>query len=185
MQQLHAFTLDYSGRASSLQTQCGVSAGSLSAANAKPEKTVTAIWDTGAEISAISNRIVNELGLKPVNMARNITAAGEITVYIYAVNIFLPNGINFLMVPVTGNDLGDADMLIGMDIISQGDFAVTNPGGKTTFSFRFPPIERIDFVGQHAATAQTPQPIASVPKVGRNEPCPCGSGKKYKNCHGK
>jgi preprotein translocase subunit SecA len=24
-----------------------------------------------------------------------------------------------------------------------------------------------------------------VPKVGRNEPCPCGSGKKYKNCHGK
>jgi preprotein translocase subunit SecA len=23
------------------------------------------------------------------------------------------------------------------------------------------------------------------PKVGRNEPCPCGSGKKYKHCHGK
>jgi preprotein translocase subunit SecA len=25
----------------------------------------------------------------------------------------------------------------------------------------------------------------NVPKVGRNDPCPCGSGKKYKNCHGK
>ncbi|MCY7310113.1 MAG: SEC-C domain-containing protein [Chitinophagaceae bacterium] len=24
-----------------------------------------------------------------------------------------------------------------------------------------------------------------VPKVGRNDPCPCGSGKKYKQCHGK
>ena len=24
-----------------------------------------------------------------------------------------------------------------------------------------------------------------VEKVGRNDPCPCGSGKKYKNCHGK
>jgi preprotein translocase subunit SecA len=24
-----------------------------------------------------------------------------------------------------------------------------------------------------------------VPKVGRNEPCPCGSGKKYKNCCGR
>jgi len=23
------------------------------------------------------------------------------------------------------------------------------------------------------------------PKVGRNDPCPCGSGKKYKHCHGK
>ena len=29
------------------------------------------------------------------------------------------------------------------------------------------------------------QPIVSAPKVGRNEPCPCGSGKKYKQCHGK
>ncbi len=27
--------------------------------------------------------------------------------------------------------------------------------------------------------------VDDVPKVGRNEPCPCGSGKKYKNCHGK
>ena len=24
-----------------------------------------------------------------------------------------------------------------------------------------------------------------IPKVGRNDPCPCGSGKKYKKCHGK
>ena len=24
-----------------------------------------------------------------------------------------------------------------------------------------------------------------VPKVGRNDPCPCGSGKKYKMCHGR
>ncbi|MDE7413841.1 MAG: preprotein translocase subunit SecA [Muribaculaceae bacterium] len=29
------------------------------------------------------------------------------------------------------------------------------------------------------------QPIKAEPKVGRNDPCPCGSGKKYKNCHGK
>ncbi len=27
-------------------------------------------------------------------------------------------------------------------------------------------------------------PINNIPKVGRNEPCPCGSGKKYKQCHG-
>ncbi|MBK7423053.1 MAG: preprotein translocase subunit SecA [Propionivibrio sp.] len=29
------------------------------------------------------------------------------------------------------------------------------------------------------------QPIQARPKVGRNDPCPCGSGKKYKQCHGK
>ncbi len=28
-------------------------------------------------------------------------------------------------------------------------------------------------------------PASEVPRVGRNEPCPCGSGKKYKQCHGK
>lgn len=32
---------------------------------------------------------------------------------------------------------------------------------------------------------QKPQPVRVEKKVGRNDPCPCGSGKKYKNCHGK
>jgi preprotein translocase subunit SecA len=30
-----------------------------------------------------------------------------------------------------------------------------------------------------------PQPVHVEPKIGRNDPCPCGSGKKYKHCHGK
>jgi len=39
---------------------------------------------------------------------------------------------------------------------------------------------------QQAAAAAPAQPVRrSMPKVGRNEPCPCGSGKKYKACHGK
>ncbi|RIL72445.1 preprotein translocase subunit SecA [Staphylococcus devriesei] len=29
------------------------------------------------------------------------------------------------------------------------------------------------------------QPVVKGDKIGRNDPCPCGSGKKYKNCHGK
>ena len=28
-------------------------------------------------------------------------------------------------------------------------------------------------------------PVKAEKKIGRNDPCPCGSGKKYKNCHGK
>jgi preprotein translocase subunit SecA len=35
------------------------------------------------------------------------------------------------------------------------------------------------------ATAVKQQPIVVGPKIGRNDPCPCGSGKKYKQCHGK
>lgn len=33
-------------------------------------------------------------------------------------------------------------------------------------------------------SANTPSPAPKQPEVGRNEPCPCGSGKKYKKCHG-
>jgi preprotein translocase subunit SecA len=41
--------------------------------------------------------------------------------------------------------------------------------------------------GEGAAGAEhKPQPVErATPKVGRNDPCPCGSGKKYKHCHGK
>ncbi|MDH4557669.1 preprotein translocase subunit SecA [Pseudomonas sp. BN417] len=34
------------------------------------------------------------------------------------------------------------------------------------------------------AVATAAAPVRTEPKVGRNEPCPCGSGKKYKHCHG-
>ncbi len=35
------------------------------------------------------------------------------------------------------------------------------------------------------STAVKQEPVRVGPKVGRNDPCPCGSGKKFKNCHGK
>ncbi|TSA26231.1 MAG: hypothetical protein D4R67_08265 [Bacteroidetes bacterium] len=47
--------------------------------------------------------------------------------------------------------------------------------------------ERSDLLSQaHANTQerQRPQPVKVEKKVGRNDPCPCGSGKKYKHCHG-
>jgi preprotein translocase subunit SecA len=41
------------------------------------------------------------------------------------------------------------------------------------------------FHGGNAPGQQKVQVQRSVPKVGRNDPCPCGSGKKYKYCHGR
>ena len=38
---------------------------------------------------------------------------------------------------------------------------------------------------QRTAPREKPQPVHVEKKVGRNDPCPCGSGKKYKNCHGR
>ena len=36
-----------------------------------------------------------------------------------------------------------------------------------------------------AGSHRRPAAGAAMPRVGRNDPCPCGSGKKYKQCHGK
>ncbi|MDR0367616.1 MAG: SEC-C domain-containing protein [Bacteroidales bacterium] len=44
---------------------------------------------------------------------------------------------------------------------------------------------REEVASQRTSAPQTTQPIRVEKKTGRNEPCPCGSGKKYKNCHGR
>ncbi len=45
-------------------------------------------------------------------------------------------------------------------------------------------VQSLGWDGNEAAPASD-QSVRGTPKVGRNDPCPCGSGKKYKACHGK
>jgi len=136
-----------------------------------------AIWDTGATNSVITQKVIDQCGLKPTGMTVVHTAQGTTTTETFLVCILLPNKVVLPEVRVSKLPIRGADVLIGMDIISQGDFAVTNKDGKTVFSFRMPSMECIDFVKQ----SQHPTPVISA-KVSRNDPCPCGSGKKYKRC---
>ncbi|MBR1486942.1 MAG: preprotein translocase subunit SecA [Synergistaceae bacterium] len=47
-------------------------------------------------------------------------------------------------------------------------------------------MEKQEFsLSQSQNQGQAPAPVHKLPKVGRNDPCPCGSGKKYKYCHGR
>lgn len=50
---------------------------------------------------------------------------------------------------------------------------------------RYETSRRNDAAGTPQKTPEKVQPVRVEKKVGRNEPCPCGSGKKYKQCHGK
>jgi preprotein translocase subunit SecA len=43
-------------------------------------------------------------------------------------------------------------------------------------------LDQLQFAGGEASTKK--QPVLAQHKAGRNDPCPCGSGKKYKKCHG-
>ena len=57
-------------------------------------------------------------------------------------------------------------------------------GGKPLTAEDLPPLES-PFAHAQASSSESPEPFRrDAPKVGRNDPCPCGSGKKYKKCHG-
>ena len=111
-------------------------------------QTFQALWDTGATRSSITQNVVQSLALIHTTFT-DVEHAGGITnnVPVYLVNIVLPNRVQFSGVEVAESKLPpNIDVIIGMDIITQGDFAVTNRGSKTTFSFRHPPQADIDFV---------------------------------------
>ncbi len=140
-----------------------------------------AIFDTGATNCVITQKIVDACGLKPISMAVVKTANGEHNCEVYLVNIGLPNRVAFTNWRVTKQELPpNTDVLIGMDIIGAGDFAVTHKDKKTVFSFRYPSSARIDFVEEY----NKPKPVFAASSQGRNTRCACGSGKKFKNCCG-
>jgi len=114
-----------------------------------------AIWDTGATHSAITKKVADDLELKPTGVREVRHAKGKSVANTYLVNIWLPNKLMVSQVRVTEVDLIPDDntsddqqpqILIGMDIIGMGDFAVTNFNRKTTMSFRFPSVKEIDFI---------------------------------------
>jgi len=176
-----SFTVTHNGIASVLQSDAHIWEAFDPKTTTPPAalKRFLAIWDTGATNSVITQQVIDECGLKPIGMTQVNTANGSMITPVFLASIFLPNKVCIPQLRVTqGNLLGNAQVLIGMDIIRQGDLAITNKDGKTVFSFRMPSCECIDFVKMSS-------PARVNPRIGRNQPCPCGSGKKYKNCHGK
>jgi len=148
-----------------------------------PEK-YRGIWDTGATGSAITQKVIDDVGLKPTGMVKVNTASQKgVPTEVYLVSVFLPNRVCIPQLKVTRANLVGTEVLLGMDIISQGDFAVTNENGKTVLSYRLPSTTCLDFVKEQPSTI--PQITKPPGKISRNAPCPCGSGKKYKKCCGK
>ncbi|MDR1024002.1 MAG: aspartyl protease family protein [Prevotellaceae bacterium] len=116
------------------------------------------IWDTGATGSVITKSTAAALALLPINRARVRGVHGAKEVNVYFVKITLNNRNITLTAQVTECDELSADnsvgMLIGMNIITMGDFAVTSYLGQTTMSFRVPSLQKIDFVAEMRAGTQ-------------------------------
>ena len=178
----HSFTIEHNGRASVIQTKVHITEAFDPNNHPHPSfKEYIAIWDTGATNTVITKKVAVDCGLLPISMCRVETAGGAIDSSVFLVNLRLPQGVGVQHLRVTEAILnGAADVLIGMDIIGMGDFAITNKDGKTVCSYRIPSIECIDFVKQAALLSPA---ISS--KISRNSLCTCGSGIKYKKCCGK
>lgn len=128
---------------------------------------IKAIWDTGATGSAISKKLANQLGLVQTGIARVNTANGQIDQKTYTVDIGLPNKLLIQGIIATEVDslASGCDALIGMDIITLGDFSVTNHKSVTCMSFRFPSLHEIDYV-KNLGVVVTPNILAG--KIGSN-----------------
>lgn len=151
-------------------------ASSLNNENIKKNQFI-ATWDTGATNTVISDKVVKECGLIPTGMIKVATAGGIMDAFTYVIDIILPDDVRINNLKVTGGRLGDTDVLVGMDIITRGDFAVSCYEGNLKFTYREPSQQSIDFVKDRTIKLES--------KPNRNSKCPCGSGKKYKQCCGK
>jgi hypothetical protein len=180
---IHAISRYYQNISDSIVTDLSV----VNPFNGLIEKT-SGIWDTGATNSCISKNLAQKLGFQTVQRTTVIGVHGPQEVNVYFATIILPNENIKINIPVTEcNELskdGSISVLIGMDVITKGDFCITNLNGKTVMTFRSPSIELIDWVDD----INKENKIHKMHKIWSshgNDKCPCGSGRLYKNCHGK
>ena len=111
-------------------------------------RTYKAIWDTSAQCSVITKKVVVDLHLKSIGIMLIHGVTGIAYQRSYIITISINEGIIFPTltgIPSCRKLPSGYDILLGMDIIQWGDFAVTNFEDKTVFSFRVPSQECIDF----------------------------------------
>jgi predicted aspartyl protease len=179
MLNIHSFTNNYNGLCRQLTLPVKISIADTEGG----EYLTNGIIDTGADGSVISHHVAKVLGASPYSFTRSNTASEQnVITPMYRASIQLKDDVIISGLNVTAGSLVEGtECLIGMDILTMGDLAVTNFEQKTCVSFRIPSIQHIDFVD----AANKSKPIVSSKLISRNSPCPCGSGKKYKLCHGK
>lgn len=114
----------------------------------KRVKVQRSLWDTGASVSLISVRVAKVLGLESIGKS-GVSGYNEgVDVKnTYLVHLGLPTGDIVTNIMAMEFDSDEYDVVIGMDVICKGDYAITNQNAKTTFSFRIPSEDEIDFMG--------------------------------------
>jgi len=139
----HAFTMNYSNITRELFCDVIVKEPLIT----YKEDVFRSIWDTGATNTVISSKVVESLGLKPIDKVRMSGVNSVVEANVYLVDLYLPNNVRIQSLNVAEGSINNCDVLIGMDVITIGDMAISNHGGQTKFTFSFPPHHnRADYV---------------------------------------
>jgi len=146
MQRQEAFTMNYTGISNRIIIPVTV-------VNDKGfKKEFPGLIDTGATNTCVSLELAQELSLISISVVDSGTAGGKTKANVYVTDLILFQGrVHVPKHKVLSANLTEqpgVEMLIGMDILSSGDFALTNKDGKTRASFRVPSCESYDFVPQ-------------------------------------
>lgn len=177
-----SFTVAFDQSVNVLRVNVGIAPNAVALGTGNGNRWVS-LWDTGATRSVITKAVVDALELKPISVGTARTPQGTYDAYLYYIDLYLPNSVYFPKLLVMEGQPADCDILIGMDVIGHGDFAVSNYNQQTTFTYRYPSCAKMDFV-EHSYIGPVVKRNAPG-EPARNSKCPCGSGKKYKNCCGK
>ncbi len=139
---MSAFIKNYGKRQDAIITDCfvvmpdGVTDGE---GNRRYCKIENAAWDTGATNTVITPEVIQALGLSASGKQAVSTFSGIVEVNTYLIDLCFENGYRIANLQVlSGEGYSDYDVLIGMDVITNGDFCVSTVNGETIFSFRMP-----------------------------------------------
>lgn len=139
-----AFTTKYSGLSRRLRNKIKINnEGAIS-------RELEALWDTGATKTCISKEVAAEIGLVKIGEAEMSSASETVITSVYCADVILPNSVVVPDVEIFEANLSPQgiDALIGMDIITLGDFSISNYDGVTIFTFRTPSQKPTDYVQQ-------------------------------------
>ena len=96
------------------------------------------MWDTGSNATIISSRLAKLLGEEVFGRGAMDGIGGASEGNTYLLHVLLPTGDTMGYTEVIECDYGDYDAIIGMDIITKGDFHLDSIKGETVFTFTLP-----------------------------------------------
>lgn len=126
------YSKQYDERAEVIVTECDF----YSADGQRMAHTDRAVWDTGATTTILCRRLIDELKPEPFRKGGMAGIGGNVEVETYLVHVAPPTGDVITYIEAMAHDFEDYDAIIGMDVITYGDFHVDSIGGKTMVTFQ-------------------------------------------------